>query len=740
VDWAAPGVRSRIGPYEVEGLIGAGGMGRVVRARHVESGQIVALKVIGVSSPSPLAEQRFIREARVLAKLRHPNIAALHNAGVDESGPRPERFLAMELVDGARSIIGFAADQRRGIRERVELFTKVCDAVHEAHMHGIVHRDLKPSNILVDGSGVPKVIDFGVARLLGEATASDATQAGSVVGTLDYMSPEQAAGETSRVDWRSDVYALGAVLCELLTGRLPHDLRGKSMPEVTRTLQSETPKIGPSTTGTLLGPLRDILHMALANEPGDRYASALELKRDLERYLADEPVEAAGAKSPSILLSTARRMVGRRPGLAIAIAAILVAIGGWHAEAASDRLGFDRAYRGWLAGVFPRTTMDLEKVRVIALTDDTDIASLAASQGIEGVLPFRAVTFRPLHGALMERLADVHPAVVVFDISFTAESRNEAHDKRFVRGLQALDEAGVPVVVGLSRWELDSEGLPPVNPRFVRHVRWGGMSGDFDPRAPWRLDLAWHGSREPTLPSLSLAALAAFHMPDAWATYAIDKSSGEVEISFWKLNRDVPGARAQLGAPLRVRATRSGTQEAPNSLGIAQGDTLALLQVDLPPNDVLEAATIDFGDALASDAGSLAARVAGRVVLIGNQRAGVDRKDAPDGRRVPGFYAHAAGIQSLIDSVASQEPRPLVNAALFVKVSLVGGALAAAGLPGRLRVGVICLAFGILVTALCVGVYPAFNVVVNPLGPSAAAVLSGILGACIWATRLPTAK
>ena len=215
----------RIGNYSIKRLIGTGGMGQVYEAMQDHPRRPVALKVMRASIATDRGRKRFEYEVKILGRLRHPNIAQIYDAAVwnDEGVESP--YFVMEYVEG-RAIDEHVRNQDLGIRDRLRLFLEVCDAISHGHERGIIHRDLKPGNILVDGNGVAKVIDFGVAR----ATDSDLrstevqTAAGQLIGTLQYMSPEQCEANPMDIDIRSDVYALGVVLFELLVGEMPYEL------------------------------------------------------------------------------------------------------------------------------------------------------------------------------------------------------------------------------------------------------------------------------------------------------------------------------------------------------------------------------------------------------------------------------------------------------------------------------------------------------------------------------------
>ena len=238
-DGGDPWIGRRTGGFELRARIGRGGMGRVYEAWQEQPGRRVAVKVLG-----PLARaadvRRFEVEAEVLGRLHHPAIAQLYASGVIDdplAGELP--WFAMELVEDAEPLTGHARGLGRDAR--LELFLAVCDGVQDAHRHGVLHRDLKPSNLLVGRDGRPRIIDFGIARTLGEGLGESRvhTRTGEVLGTLQYMSPEQCSEES--VDARSDVYSLGLVLYELVTGEVAQDLADTTLYEALRIIREEPP-------------------------------------------------------------------------------------------------------------------------------------------------------------------------------------------------------------------------------------------------------------------------------------------------------------------------------------------------------------------------------------------------------------------------------------------------------------------------------------------------------------------
>ncbi len=335
---AAAADRRRIGRYEIRGVIASGGMGTVYEAVQDHPHRLVALKLLRRGAASPQATKRFRQEAEILGSLRHPNIAQIHDAGTVEEGTDAQPYFVMELVKG-EPLVRYADSRKLGTRQRMELFVKVCDAVQYAHYRGVIHRDLKPDNILVDDLGEPKVLDFGVAR----ATDSDIrtttlrTDIGQLIGTVPYMSPEQVTGDPMALDTRSDVYSLGVLLYELLSGRLPHDVRDRTIPEAIRVIREDDPTPLSSVNRIFRGDVDTIVTMALAKEKTRRYQSAADLARDVQRYLDDEPIVARPASTFYQLRKFARRNKALVGGSAVAVAALVMgtAVATWQAVQAT---------------------------------------------------------------------------------------------------------------------------------------------------------------------------------------------------------------------------------------------------------------------------------------------------------------------------------------------------------------------------------------------------------------------
>lgn len=307
----------KIGTFQILGVLGSGGMGVVYVAQQERPKRTVALKVMRrvLGDPNSASAQRILRrfehEAELLGRLHHPGIAQIHEAGTYAVDGVTHPYIAMELVKGD-PLLAYALKHNLGTREKLVLVERICEAVQHAHRNGVIHRDLKPANILVDDSGRPKVLDFGVARTTDSdlQLTSEHTAVGALIGTLPYMSPEQVSGDPAAVDTRSDVYAVGVIIYELLAGKLPYDLASRSLPEAARIIRDEEPTKLSTIDRYFRGDVEMIVSKALAKDRTRRYQSASDLGDDIARYLAGQAISARRDSAMYVLRKQLRRYRG----------------------------------------------------------------------------------------------------------------------------------------------------------------------------------------------------------------------------------------------------------------------------------------------------------------------------------------------------------------------------------------------------------------------------------------------
>ncbi|MEZ6014705.1 MAG: protein kinase [Planctomycetota bacterium] len=360
-----PAHPKQVGPYRIGELLGVGGMGLVYAAEQLSPRRKVALKVLHPTAITAEKHARFKREAELLGRLQHAGIAQIYEAGSCDLGHGSQPYFAMELIRGANVVV-YANQARLDTRGRLALVARIADAIEHAHQQGVVHRDLKPDNVLVDGAGQPKVLDFGVARPIDalDSLALTVTREGQIFGTLAYMSPEQCIGGAAAVDVRCDVYALGVILYELLTGRTPLRTDGLTVTRAMHYLANVDPPRPSELDPRLAGDVETIALKALEKDPLRRYARAKDLADDLRRALAHEPILAR----PPSRAYRARKFVRRHKGLTGTLTALLIGIIGTSTFAA-------RSFR-----LSNETRAANERLARALYGAETRLASLAATE------------------------------------------------------------------------------------------------------------------------------------------------------------------------------------------------------------------------------------------------------------------------------------------------------------------------------------------------------------------------
>jgi eukaryotic-like serine/threonine-protein kinase len=387
----------RVGAWRLVGPLGEGGMGSVYRAERAdgEFTKTAAIKFVRVGAWYAGSRERFLAEREILARLEHPHIARLLDGGVVGEGEGPLAgmpYLVMEFVEGV-PITEYCDTHKPSIAERVDLFRKVCEGVHAAHQNLVIHRDLKPANILVTRDGLPKLVDFGIAKTLDRQPSAPATEI--PILTPDYASPEQVRGES--VTTAADVYSLGAVLYELLSGTRPHRFTSRTPAEIERVVCEVPPALpseaaGASSTAcrALRGDLDNIVLKAMRKEPERRYASVAELSEDLRSYLRGQPVMARGESAryrASKFVARNRMAAGAAVVLALSLVGGIVATS-WQAARAEREAELARSRFN-------------EARTLIAYLMDSHERQLAK---LHGALPLRADLIQTMV-AYLDRLA-----------------------------------------------------------------------------------------------------------------------------------------------------------------------------------------------------------------------------------------------------------------------------------------------------------------------------------------------
>jgi tRNA A-37 threonylcarbamoyl transferase component Bud32/CHASE2 domain-containing sensor protein len=723
----------RIGRYHVKRIIGGGGMGTVYEAVQEHPRRAVALKVMKPGIASRSALRRFEDESQILARLRHPNIAQVYEAGTHDEGHGPVPYFALEYIPNARSITEYAKAKKLSARQRLDLFAKVCDAIYHGHQKGIIHRDLKPGNILVDANGEPKIIDFGVARTTDSdlALTTLQTDVGQLIGTVQYMSPEQVEGDPHAIDVRSDVYSLGVVLYELLSDKLPYNVSGAAVLEAARIIKVEPPTRLSTIDTKLRGDLETIVLTALEKDRGRRYQSAHELFEDITRYLRDEPIVARRPTVWYILGSRGRVVVQRHPlGSALAIVALVTVL--------TQTIGISLVHhwtpafelvKTFLAAVpWPQSAPGLEHVRVIRITDGTGahIERLAREQGFTDVAWTSFKSLRRLHGRLMERLALAGVRSVTWDVAFGATLE---FDEDFVAGVEALASREHPadVVVAVRDWPLDPAAEPRISANIAPHVWWGGSTAHFDSDEPWNIHMFLQRGTGSPQPSLALRSIAAYRRPGAFVDIDVDRETASLVLRYSKLDSEGSRRRRPLSPTDEIELTATDFYVSEPAEGRKPGDLVGIFVIEVPDDSVLDAAAVDYEWVFDADLTALRGQFAGKAVVIGNFRTDVDRHPHPDGRIIPGPYGQAVGIERLLAGGVIRNEGDRVGG-LSAALAAVTGVLIAAVSTGRVRRRILLFAaaavFLFLVSLLA---FRLLHYVFNPLLPLLAMVAAGEL-------------
>lgn len=768
----------RIGPFTLIRVIGVGGMGTVFEALQDEPRRAVALKVMRVGAAMPSALRRFKTEAEALGQLKHDSIARIYAAETHGRGAAEVPYIAMELIGrpsgpggrtgtNAPDLVTYATRQGLSIIQKLELMARVCDAVQHAHTRNFIHRDLKPANILIDedtpfegpsadGSGrssplgTPKVIDFGVARAIGSQDGDAApgsgpihTTQGQAVGTLAYMSPEQAMGDVRRIDGRTDVYALGAILYELLTGRLPYDLSNLAPDLAAAKIRSATPPDPGRLDPRLRGDVGNIVLKALRKDRAERYQSAGEMRDDLRRIISGS---SALARRPGPMTEgyrRTRRAVGVHPRLATAAAVIL---------SAGIGFGVFFSFRNeWLHGHWqhllfaqPMSMREYSKVCLLAVDEAFDAAPVLARAGFPDLDPQAGTSMRVAFAELIStRLAYCDIPAIGFDIVFRPNDPEigvnvpQVVTERLAEAISGVVHRPnrIPVVVTYDEF-LPGQARPVFcSELFDAGVMWGTSRCVVPEDSGWALSIYDKEGQADPRPGFSLVLAAAALHPQHAPSYRWDNSAQAVEVSFTPLND--PNAGPERDKSMLVRADDELLMrpefdfEDQASVGIEAGDPFGMKFVRLPGDSCMRESTLPVSEALEWTPERLNRWINGRVVIISNVREtdGEPRLIYPDGREVIATYINLSGVEALRGGASV-----VLLGWKAVGLSACVGAIAGALIGWLARSSWMRIGFAAaLVTVVIVGEVMAFRIaslLISPFQFVVATLLS--LGLCAW--------
>jgi serine/threonine protein kinase len=731
----------RIPHLKFEREINAGGMGVVYSVLNQRTARREALKVPRDIVRDPASLDRFKREYMIQQGLgEHPNLIRIYEAGTFTDGVGLERpYYTMECIDGGRTL-RHMIDEGAPVRRLVQIMQKVATAVAFAAQKHVHHGDLKPSNILIRENGEPAVSDFGIARNLSVELSSRqvADSLGRSVGTHDYMSPAQASSATALASQTDDVYSMGIMLYEVIAGRRPYAAMpgaGEGLAEAIR--RARVPELRVSADqpdAQLADPwIRAIVARAMHKDEAERYPDAKELAAALASYLDRTRWTVArlfASATPTPLRFWGAALLGCL--VAVAVSMVLTLTGLLQVEGASEAFSPARKYALGSPG--------LDDVRVIAITDDTPLAELSKRYApghpqAEGRIMY---PFRATHAELARRMTKAQAFVVAWDIGFSPNPLAQELDKELASAIVALRESGTATVIATWSWKR-VEGLPiDVSPTVARAaLRFGGISAQAGVDYPWIVDaFVWVAPNSVVEASLSVIAYAAMIRPGAYFDAAIDQNETGVVLSFWRPLSALPGGRAVMGTPIRLKLSMRETwdpapevREREAVMGFETGSVALGVLMEVPSAPELQRITIPIERVLRADDAQLRDWFQSKVVFVGDVREDIDMSPLPisaGGGKVAGVYVQATAAGNLLANLVPRVPSSAASlGASVVAVGLFIIPLALLRLP-RWAAGLWAVSTGASLAGLCWLITTQLNVVMDP-GPL---IIAGAL-ACL---------
>lgn len=666
---ALPAVKA----YHLISELGRGRFGVVYKAWWLSrTPTLVALKLL--SFKGDMERNRFEREIKVLRQIDSPYVVKCLDAGW--AGDTP--YHAMQLVEGVH-LDEYLANTTETLEEKLVVFERVCRAVADAHAKNVTHRDLKPKNILVDGAGEPHVLDFGICGVesdgWGSSTRSDFTQVGDIIGTLRYMSPEQAwGGCCGSIGKHSDLWSLGIMLHEIVTdGGYPYDIGstpGKSAQEaLIERIRKELPRI-PSLSHLERGKdLETLLSRCLTWEPECRLNSAAHFADDIQRYREGSRIQ---TKPPSLRFRLKRMAVAmathaRWAALVAVVALVGVAL--WTLPLLCDVrwrvAGHSYAQANTsLTGALATQRDPRDRILVVGVFDETvdEVIRYAWDQHLPGVTS-RITTWRAVHGGLMERLVAAQPAVVVWDYFFRSP---QPGDGAFVAGLEALEASGVPVVLASRSYRAD--GSPDISPNIASalgdRLRHGAIFARDMVERKGEFVLALRGDSSAVVPSIAMTTLAAILHPTCVLELEWNGHDRNVGLFYRTSAGDYRRERDAMALTKVTKLPEGG------SVAGTEG-TQGIGAFPLARPSEWKERTVSYSKLLHASSDELQALARDRVVLVGDFRRKMvfPRADVHNVRFGPGDVVGVPGVYLLADSVSGLLAGRYYKAAVPVRQS-----------------------------------------------------------------------
>jgi len=599
-------------------------MGVVYEAEQEQPARLVAIKLMRQAVMTVEQLNRFERESELLGRLDHPHIARIHEAGTHRENTQIVPYYVMELVVGAKPITEYVRENNLSRGQRLSMFIKVCRAVQHAHENEVLHRDIKPTNLLVSKDGVPKLIDLGISRLMTDASIA-LTGRDQVLGTVQYMSPEQLRGETDVPSVRWDVYSLGVVLFELLTGQLPFNTSdGNSIRMAARIVHQPAIPLR-SLDREISTDLETVVEKAFHKNAKQRYATAGEIADDLQRVIEGQPIKARKDSFLYINRLRVERWIGSHRILSCALLLLVCLVGNDPLRMLTQRAGVTDWWITTLMSHVRRLPDEPYKhVRIVSL--EPDLALVASFAGIGGYDPSDPQSGRLVHAALLDRLSEAGAKVVAFDIFFRKPS---LFDDSLTQAAERAEKRGTAVVFAVPSWSPD--GKPELISPLADQFRWGAALSTVIENVPWEVSLS---RLERTDVSLAVQCIAAAN--------GLDHSSGFVQTSLDKgLNWT-----SSAGKKLLMQFSRLGEADLTEpAIRQVTGDYIAKAVINVPGDAALKESHVPLTKALTGTRESLRTDVENRVIIIGDARPGADGPFPYfDGRKLSGYVGHATAI------------------------------------------------------------------------------------------------